>query len=166
MIPLAAWFTGHWPLSPIHSWRADLATWLYTQLSRHSVIIGLIIRIGLASYAPSQRLMLQSNQEFSIHSLVHATGAHPPSPRGGLRPTTAKSFQPALPPACSPAPGSYFFKDCQSLGPFLGVRWLRLCIANAGYMDSIPGWGTKNLHAVWCGQKVKKEIKKYQRLSL
>ena len=103
MIPLAAWFTGHWPLSPIHSWRADLATWLYTQLSRHSVIIGLIIRIGLASYAPSQRLMLQSNQEFSIHSLVHATGAHPPSPRGGLRPTwrTAAHYSQIL-PACSP----------------------------------------------------------------
>ena len=25
--------------------------------------------------------------------------------------------------------------------------------SNAGGMDSIPGWGTKIPHALWCGQK-------------
>ena len=38
--------------------------------------------------------------------------------------------------------------------------WIRLCSPNAGALGSIPGWGTKILHAAWCGQKKKKNLKK------
>ena len=38
----------------------------------------------------------------------------------------------------------------------LGVQWLRLCTSNAGGAGSIPGWGTKIPHAVWCVQKQKR----------
>ena len=34
----------------------------------------------------------------------------------------------------------------------LVVQWLRLRASTAGGMGSIPGWGTKILHAVWRGQ--------------
>ena len=36
------------------------------------------------------------------------------------------------------------------------VQWLRLLTPNAGGMGSIPGRGTKILHAAWRGQKKKK----------
>ena len=35
------------------------------------------------------------------------------------------------------------------------VQWLRLRIPNAGGTRSIPGQGTKILHATWPGQKKK-----------
>ena len=31
------------------------------------------------------------------------------------------------------------------------VQWLRLCTSTAGGTGSIPGWGTKILHAARCG---------------
>ena len=34
------------------------------------------------------------------------------------------------------------------------VQWLRLHTGNAGSMGSIPGQGTKILHAVQCCQKI------------
>ena len=39
----------------------------------------------------------------------------------------------------------------------LVVQWLRLCAAKAGVTGSIPGWGTKILHATWCGKQLKKK---------
>ena len=36
------------------------------------------------------------------------------------------------------------------------VKWLGLCTFIAGGTGSIPGQGTKILHAEWCGQKNKK----------
>ena len=44
------------------------------------------------------------------------------------------------------------------LGTSLVVQWLRFCPSNAGGMSSIPGWGTKILHA-------KKKKKKFFLLS-
>ena len=44
------------------------------------------------------------------------------------------------------------------------VQWLRLCTSTAGGTGSIPGWGTKILHATWCGQK-KIKLKKKETLS-
>jgi len=38
----------------------------------------------------------------------------------------------------------------------LMVQWLSLCTPTAGGMDSVPGWGTKILHAAWCVQKINK----------
>ena len=35
------------------------------------------------------------------------------------------------------------------------VQWLRLRASTAGGTGSIPGWGTKILHAARCGQKKK-----------
>ena len=35
------------------------------------------------------------------------------------------------------------------------VQWLRLCASTAGDKSSIPGWGTKILHAATYGQKTK-----------
>jgi len=32
------------------------------------------------------------------------------------------------------------------------AQWLRLCSSNAGVRGSIPGQGTKILHAAWHGQ--------------
>ena len=45
-------------------------------------------------------------------------------------------------------------------GTSLAVPWLRLCTSTAGGVCSIPGWGTKILHAARCGQKKKKKKKK------
>ena len=42
-------------------------------------------------------------------------------------------------------------------GTSLVVRWLRSCASMAGSTGSIPGQGTKVTHAMWCGQKKKKE---------
>ena len=54
------------------------------------------------------------------------------------------------------------------LGTFLAVQWWRHCVSTAGDMGSIPGWGTKILHAVWSGQKKKtrKKKKNYQKTCL
>ena len=42
-----------------------------------------------------------------------------------------------------------------------GLHWFRLCALNAGDTGSIPGWGTKVPHALWCSQKkLKINIKK------
>ena len=43
-------------------------------------------------------------------------------------------------------------------GTSLAVQWLRLHASTAGGAGSIPGGGTKILHAVWCGQKKKNFI--------
>ena len=40
-----------------------------------------------------------------------------------------------------------------TLGNSLALQWLRLRTSTAGGMGSIPGWGTKILHAAPCGQK-------------
>ena len=40
-------------------------------------------------------------------------------------------------------------------GTSLAVQWLRLHAPTAGGVGSIPGWGTKILHALWCGKKKK-----------
>ena len=39
----------------------------------------------------------------------------------------------------------------------LVVQWLRLCASTTGGLGSIPGQGTKILHATWCNQKIKKK---------
>ena len=38
-----------------------------------------------------------------------------------------------------------------SISCFPGLQWLRLYASNTGVMCSIPGWGTKIPHAMWCG---------------
>ena len=43
-------------------------------------------------------------------------------------------------------------------GTSLVVQWLRLCDPNAGSTGSIPGWGSKILHVLQCGQKKKKKL--------
>ena len=41
---------------------------------------------------------------------------------------------------------------------FLEVQWLELLqVSSAGGVGLIPGWGTKIPHAVWSGQKIKRE---------
>ena len=45
-------------------------------------------------------------------------------------------------------------------GTSLAVQWLRLCTSSAGGAGSIPGQGTRILHAAWYGQKRKTEKKK------
>ena len=49
------------------------------------------------------------------------------------------------------------FKN-NTLGTSLAVQWLRLRTSTAGGTGSIPGRGTKILHAVWHGQKEKKKL--------
>ena len=39
----------------------------------------------------------------------------------------------------------------------LVVQWLRLCASTTGGLGSIPGQGTKILHATSCNQKKKKK---------
>ena len=43
-------------------------------------------------------------------------------------------------------------------GTSLVVQWLGLHASTSGGTDSIPGWGTKILSAVQCGQKKKKDF--------
>ena len=38
------------------------------------------------------------------------------------------------------------------------VQWLRLCASTSGSPGSVPGWGTKILHATWHGQKIKNKL--------
>ena len=45
----------------------------------------------------------------------------------------------------------------EGLGIPLVVQWLGLCTFTAGGVGSIPGRGTKILHAVWHSKKKKKE---------
>ena len=40
---------------------------------------------------------------------------------------------------------------------FLAVQWLRFCLAKAGGVNSIRGWGTKILHVKQHGRKIKKK---------
>ena len=49
------------------------------------------------------------------------------------------------------------FKELQPLGISLAVQWLRPHTSTAGNTDLIPGWGTKILRAVQCGQKIGKK---------
>ena len=42
-------------------------------------------------------------------------------------------------------------REMRNRGTYLAVQWLRLHAATAGGMGSIPGPGTKILHAGWCG---------------
>ena len=54
------------------------------------------------------------------------------------------------------------------IGTSLTAEWLRLHISNAGDMSSIPGWGTKIPHAMWCGQnkeKIKKKKKNNKKIT-
>ena len=52
---------------------------------------------------------------------------------------------------------SYLFKNSTVCGTSLAVKWLRLCASNARDAGSIPGQGTKILHATQPGQKKKKK---------
>ena len=45
-------------------------------------------------------------------------------------------------------------------GTSLVVQWLRFHSSTAGSLGSIPGWGTKIPHAVWCSQKANKPEEK------
>ena len=47
--------------------------------------------------------------------------------------------------------------DTQRGLPWWSNGWLH--VSDAGYVGSIPGWGTKILHAAQCGQKKKKKKK-------
>ena len=47
-------------------------------------------------------------------------------------------------------------QESQKFGTSLVVQRLRLYTPNAGGVGSIPGQGTKILHATQCGQKKKK----------
>ena len=44
-------------------------------------------------------------------------------------------------------------KKCIDLRTSLVVQQLGVCAPSAGGTGSIPDWGTKILHAMWCGQK-------------
>ena len=37
------------------------------------------------------------------------------------------------------------------------IQRLRFCAANTEGMGSIPSWGTKIPHAIWCDIKIKKK---------
>ena len=52
-----------------------------------------------------------------------------------------------------------FFLLKRTIGTCLVVQWLRVHAPNAEGMTSIPGWGTKILHAKWYGLKKKKKKK-------
>ena len=39
------------------------------------------------------------------------------------------------------------------------VQWLRTRASTSGSQSSIPGWGTKILHAAWVTEKLKKKKK-------
>ena len=41
----------------------------------------------------------------------------------------------------------------------LAVQWLRHHAPSTGGMGSIPGSGTKTLHALWCSQKKKNGLR-------
>ena len=41
----------------------------------------------------------------------------------------------------------------------LGVQWLGLCASTSGDVGSIPGGGTKIIHAAWCGLNKTKQTK-------
>ena len=60
-------------------------------------------------------------------------------------------------------------KGIKDLGTSLLVLWLRLHASTAGGTDSIPGWGTKILHATWHGRKKKnkgiKDLSKWKDVS-
>ena len=43
-----------------------------------------------------------------------------------------------------------------NFGYSLVVRCLGICPSTTEGKDLIPGWGTKVLQAIWCGQKKKK----------
>ena len=46
------------------------------------------------------------------------------------------------------------------------AQWLRLCVPNAGGTGSIPGRGTKVLHATWRGKKKTTRKKDVQTINL
>ena len=48
---------------------------------------------------------------------------------------------------------------CFTLGTSLEVQWLRHQTSTAGGVGSIPGLGTKILHATWCNQNIYKKKK-------
>ena len=55
----------------------------------------------------------------------------------------------------SPTAGPRWVFNKAALGISLAVQWLKLHASTAGREGSISGGGTKTLHAVWRGQKVK-----------
>ena len=44
-------------------------------------------------------------------------------------------------------------------GTSLAVQWLRLHTSNARGAGSVPGWGTKIPHTLWCSQNEIKQNK-------
>ena len=49
-------------------------------------------------------------------------------------------------------------KKTTTLWTNMAIQWLRLHVAPAGGACSIPGWGTRILHATWCSQRKKKSL--------
>ena len=41
------------------------------------------------------------------------------------------------------------------------IQWFSFSTSNAGGAGSIPGWGTKTPHAVWCSQKIKNKTESH-----
>ena len=50
-----------------------------------------------------------------------------------------------------------FFLLKRTIGTCLVVQWLKVHAPNAGGTTSVPGWGTKILHAKWYSLKKKKK---------
>ena len=44
---------------------------------------------------------------------------------------------------------------------FVVIQWFSFSTSNAGGAGSIPGWGTKTPHAVWCSQKIKNKTESH-----
>ena len=56
------------------------------------------------------------------------------------------------------------FQNVYTQGTSLEVQQLRLCASIAGGVGSILGQGTKNLHVVRCGQRLKEKEKSVSHL--
>ena len=62
---------------------------------------------------------------------------------------------------------SWGTKETSELMNSLVIQWLGLCDSTSGCTGSIPGWGTKILHAVEHGQKKKNQtLKKKKKKNL
>ena len=59
-----------------------------------------------------------------------------------------------------------FFLLKRTIGTCLVVQWLRVHAPNAEGMTSIPGWGTKILHAKWYGLKKKKRRRRRKEIHM
>ena len=56
-------------------------------------------------------------------------------------------------------------RNTKNIGTFLVIQWLKIHASTAVGTGSIPGWGTKIQHALWCGQKIKTRNTKLINLS-